>query len=179
MSPCFSWILLAGAVIAVMVGMVRWFEQVADAVDQESWEKLALLVFVPPSVWMFRSAVQGGRLVPVPRYEPARGFGLNTPRRGFEVSELPMPSETAVLQASDSQPVASGSAAEAKQSGISPVQMPAGDDGPPPGTPKEFLGMPTIPPPKKSNRPAVDPDKLAKLKQKMREQGMLPPESKP
>jgi hypothetical protein len=39
--------------------------------------------------------------------------------------------------------------------------------------------MPVIPPRKKSARPAVDPDKLAKLRQKMREQGMLPDEEEP
>ena len=48
-------------------------------------------------------------------------------------------------------------------------------DGPPPGTPSEFLGLPKIPPKKKPA--AVDPDKLAKLRQKMREQGMLPEEN--
>src|SRR3954452_11120957 len=42
-------------------------------------------------------------------------------------------------------------------------------DGPPPGTPKEFIGMPVIPA-KKPARPALDPEKIAKLKQKMREQ---------
>ena len=47
-------------------------------------------------------------------------------------------------------------------------------DQPPPGTPKEFLEMPKVTSAKP--RSAVDPDKLAKLKQKMREQGMLPPE---
>ena len=47
-------------------------------------------------------------------------------------------------------------------------------DGPPPGTPKEFIGMPVIPPKKPGGqKPPVDPDKIAKLKQKMREQGML------
>jgi hypothetical protein len=50
------------------------------------------------------------------------------------------------------------------------------EDRPPPGTPPEFLVKPTPPLPKtKSARPPVDPDKIAKLKQKMREQGMLPP----
>lgn len=48
----------------------------------------------------------------------------------------------------------------------------AAPDGPPPGTPQEFIGLPKIPP-KKPPR-AVDPEKLAKLKQKMKEQGMLP-----
>ena len=58
--------------------------------------------------------------------------------------------------------------------GTAPTKTP---DGPPPGTPKEFLGIPTIPPAKpKHPKPAADLDKIARLKQKMREQGMLPPE---
>jgi hypothetical protein len=35
---------------------------------------------------------------------------------------------------------------------------------------------PVVPPKSKRSRSAVDPEKLAKLRQKMREQGMLPPE---
>jgi len=48
---------------------------------------------------------------------------------------------------------------------------PSADDQPPPGTPAEFLVKPKIPP--KKPRPELDPDKIAKLKAKMREQGML------
>jgi hypothetical protein len=47
-------------------------------------------------------------------------------------------------------------------------------DQPPPGTPKEFLELPKVTTAKP--RAAVEPDKIAKLKAKMREQGMLPPE---
>jgi hypothetical protein len=50
------------------------------------------------------------------------------------------------------------------------------DDQPPPGTPKEFLGLPKIPPPRPKAKSSVDPDKVAQLKEKMRRQGMLPPE---
>ena len=57
------------------------------------------------------------------------------------------------------------------QSSASRNPMPMPSDQPPPGTPKEFLGMPKIP--EKKPKPQVDPEKLAKLKQKMREQGML------
>lgn len=42
---------------------------------------------------------------------------------------------------------------------------------PPPGTPKEFLGLPKVPP--KKSRAPLDQEKVAKLRQKMREQGML------
>ena len=54
-------------------------------------------------------------------------------------------------------------------------QAPAADE-PPPGTPSEFIGMPVIPPKKTNQRTGPDPDKMAKLRQKMKEQGMLPPE---
>jgi hypothetical protein len=58
-----------------------------------------------------------------------------------------------------------------------PVAKVLDEDGPPPGTPKEFLGMPVIPArAKKPKSAAVDPDKVAKLMKKMREQGMLPEE---
>jgi hypothetical protein len=63
--------------------------------------------------------------------------------------------------------------------GDGPIDKPQGgalnqpQDGPPPGTPPEFMGMPVIPAKKKATRPAVYPEKLAKLKQKMKEQGML------
>jgi hypothetical protein len=46
-------------------------------------------------------------------------------------------------------------------------------DSPPPGTPAEFLGMPKIPAKKARSAPTVDAEKLAKLKEKMRQQGML------
>jgi hypothetical protein len=55
---------------------------------------------------------------------------------------------------------------------LEPKQEPA--DQPPPGTPREFLGLPKVTSAKPQS--GVDPDKIAKLKQKMREQGMLPPE---
>src|SRR3954453_13326612 len=45
------------------------------------------------------------------------------------------------------------------------------EDQPPPGTPKEFLEKPKIPP--KRAKVEMDPEKIAKLKAKMREQGML------
>src|SRR3954469_7360011 len=43
---------------------------------------------------------------------------------------------------------------------------PSSDDQPPPGTPPEFLVKPQIPP--KRPKPELDPDKIAKLKAKMR-----------
>lgn len=58
--------------------------------------------------------------------------------------------------------------------GNTPAEASQPADAPPPGTPKEFLGLPKVGPAKP--RAAPDPDKIAKLKQKMREQGMLPPD---
>jgi hypothetical protein len=52
-----------------------------------------------------------------------------------------------------------------------PSEAPMPGDQPPPGTPQEFMGPPKIPP--KKPKAAIDPEKLAKLKQKMKEQGML------
>jgi len=52
-----------------------------------------------------------------------------------------------------------------------PATTSPADDQPPPGTPKEFLEKPKIPP--KKPKVELDPEQIAKLKAKMREQGML------
>jgi hypothetical protein len=136
---CFTWLILIGGFIFVMVTLLRWFEQITDAVDEASWNKVAFLIAVPFAAWAYESRSSAGRPGPVPLHEPVRGFGL--------------PSST-----------------RAKPS-------PPSQDQPPPGTPPEFLGMPKIPPPRpKSAKPALDPEKIAKLRQKMREQGMLGPD---
>lgn len=151
---CFLWLLLFAFAVFVMMSLLRWFEQTADAVDERNWEKVALLVAVPFAVWFYRSKVSAGRPTAVPLHEPVRGFGPLPKDKPAVVS-------TAAATASESQPPARS-------------RLPGVTDEPPPGTPKEFLGMPTIPPKSsKPARPAVDPEKLAKLKQKMREQGML------
>ena len=89
-----------------------------------------------------------------PRHEPVRGFGTIKSKPATATEE-----EIPVARVASS-----------------PPPPPPPDEGPPPGTPPEFLGMPVIPPKRKKSGAAVDPEKLAKLKQKMREQGMLPPE---
>src|SRR6185436_8838265 len=129
---CFSTIIVLVIFVMVIVSLIRWFEQITQAVDNGWWNKVTVLVFMPFTVWFYPSNVAVGRPIPVPHHEPARGFGT-------------APSKT--------------------------------PDSPPPGTPKQFLGMPVIPPPKpKAPKKEVDLDKIARLKQKMREQGMLPPE---
>jgi hypothetical protein len=137
---CFTWLVLVAASVLLLVSVVRWFEQLTDAVEQRQWSRAALLIVVPPCTWLFPSRVSAGRPTAVPHHEPVRGFG--------KVSlEMPVASRE-----DQTQPAA---------------------QAPPPGTPAEFIGLPNIPMKKPSSRPAVDPDKLARLKQKMREQGML------
>jgi hypothetical protein len=146
---CVTWLLLFAGIVFVMVSLLRWFEQTADAVERREWDKVALLVAVPFAVWFYPSKVAAGRPMAVPLHEPVKGFG-----------GLPKEKPVADSTAPATQPTAH--------------PLPGVTDTPPPGTPKEFLGMPVVPPrPSKPQRPAVDPEKLAKLRQKMREQGML------
>jgi hypothetical protein len=152
MGMCFGSIFLIVSGVLLMVSMLRWFEQTRDAVDAQNWSRLMLLVIVPPSVWMFPSRVSAGRPMAAPKHEPVRGFG-GLPKGGIQ--------EPAHAPVDETRP-ASG---PAKQ---------RAEDGPPPGTPREFLGMPKIP--AKQTPKQVDPEKLAKLRQKMKEQGMLPDE---
>jgi hypothetical protein len=150
-SGCFIWLFLLIGGIFVMLTLLRWFEQTAEAVDNGWWHKLLLLVCMPFAVWLFPGRVMAGRPTPVPRHEPVRGFGSTKQKSAApEVVEQP----------SAEIPVAR-------------IANPA--DVPPPGTPAEFLGIPKVVPRKKSAA-APDPEKLAKLRQKMREQGMLGPE---
>jgi hypothetical protein len=146
MTGCFTTILFLVAAVMTMVSIIRWFEQATEAVEFGWWNKVFLLLACPPVVWLFPSRVAAGRPTPVPRHVPVRGFG-----------SAPIAPPVSVEQES-----------EAPRANI------ARSDEPPPGTPKEFLGMPVIPKKKPgANRGAVDPEKLAKLREKMREQGML------
>jgi hypothetical protein len=144
---CFKIILLVGGFVLLLVSFIRWFEQVTEAVDNRWWNKVTLLVACPFTVWMFPAHVRAGRATPVPRHEPVRGFAGGS-RVKLTTEEEP-PAEGGGL---------AGAAA----------------DQPPPGTPKKFLELPKVPPPKPRGKPAAaDPDKVAKLRQKMRDQGML------
>ena len=148
MGTCFFVLFFLLAGLFTVATAVRWFEQTAEAVDQRWWNKLALLVFMPFAVWLFPSRVSAGRPTAVPHHEPVRGFG-GLPKGGIN-EPTSTPNDEATPQP------------------VIPLT-----DGPPPGTPKEFLGMPKIPPKKARSRAAVDPEKLAKLRQKMKEQGMI------
>ena len=149
---CFNLLLLAAAAIGTMLTLLRWFEQTADAVDAGDWNRTTLLIFFPPLVWTYASRVSAGRPIPVPRHEPVRGFG------------------SVPLTPKDSRPVVSPQQSLPTPASPRPFSP---SDQPPPGTPKEFLGMPVIPPKKKVARSAPDPEKLARLRQKMKDQGML------
>jgi len=146
---CFAWFVLLAVGVFVMVSLLRWFEQTAEAVERREWNRVALLVVVPFAVWFYPSKVSAGRPTAVPRHEPVRGFGA-------------LPKEPRATEA------------KAQAPGAAPVtRLPGVTDEPPPGTPKEFLGMPVVPPKAKVPKPPPDPDKLAKLRRKMIEQGML------
>lgn len=160
MTGCFTWLALLVGGIFVLVSLIRWFEQTAEAVELGWWNKVFVLTLCPFTVWFFPSKVAAGRPAPVPRHEPVRGFGLPKERakpRATEPTEGPARDGPALPAPAD-------------------VPMASLAEGPPPGTPPEFMGMPVIPPRKKPPRAAVDPEKIAKLRQKMREQGMLPDE---
>jgi hypothetical protein len=129
---CFTWVFIIVGGIFLVLSLIRWFEQITEAVQLRWWNKTFLLIFCPPAVWFYSSRVSAGRPVPAPRHEPVRGFGS-------------MPK----LKGSEEQP-------------------------PPPGTPPEFLVKPQVSPAKKvPAKSKIDPAQIAKLKQKMRDQGML------
>jgi hypothetical protein len=155
---CFTWILFLVGGVFVMVTMIRWFEQATEAVELGWWNKVFVLLAMPFTVWFFPSRVSAGRPTMPPRQEPVRGFG-----------KLPKGGIVDVVATDEAGPQSSP-----------PLEYrdPAREDQPPPGTPPAFLVKPQVPPPKpKGARPPVDPEKLAKLRQKMREQGMLPPDA--
>jgi hypothetical protein len=136
-------VLVAGAVF-ILVSILRWFEQTGNALDQGDWQKLLILLLFPFAVWFYPSEISAGRPTPVPHHDPVRGFGKLPPIS----TDLPRPSSASTLQRAGQTP-----------------------DQPPPNTPAEFLTPPKIPP--KKPKPPLDPEKLAKLKQKMKDQGML------
>ena len=160
MQGCFVWLLVLGGGVFVVLSLIRWFEQVTEAVERGWWNKTAVLLVVPPAVWFFPSRVSAGRPTPVPRHEPVRGRG-----------SVPKPKPDAAAPKGGERATTGGDPAPAAPRTV------ATTDGPPPGTPAEFIGLPKIPP--KRPRPAPDPDKMAKLRQKMREQGMLPDDEGP
>ena len=144
---CLGYIFILFAIAFALLTLLRLFEQVADAIDHRWWSKLFALLMCPFTVWMFPSRVALGRPTAVPMHQPVRGFG-SLPKQKTD----PTP-DRAIPQ--------------------SPVPVLPIDDGPPPGTPPEFLVKPQVPPKKAKPANPIDADKIARLRQKMREQGML------
>lgn len=116
MGGCLTWLLFIIGGIGLLVSLIRWFEQITEAVDLGWWNKVTILLVAPPAVWLFPSRVSAGRPSMVPRHEPAMGFGL-------------------------------------------------------PATPAKPQAAPA-----KMKKSGIDPEQVEKLRQKMRDQGMLPPE---
>src|SRR3954454_4598236 len=124
MGVCFSWLLLLAGAVFVLVSILRWFEQVTEAVDRGWWSKLAVLIVFPFAAWLFPSRISAGRPTAVPRHEPVRGFGIAPPAPQHR-------------EPGDGIPIAkTASGAAAPMPAPSPPAM----DGPPPGTPAEFIG---------------------------------------
>ncbi len=158
---CFAWLLVLVGAVFVLLSLVRWFEQITEAVEARWWNKTSLLLACPFAVWLFPSRVSAGRPTAVPRHEPVRGFGV-APQRSASEDSIPIAKTASDVATASRAPQAAATTIAAQT------------DGPPPGTPAEFIGLPKIPPKKpKGAAPAVDPEKVAKLRQKMKEQGML------
>src|SRR4051812_37311632 len=87
MGGCFTGLLAIAALVLVITSMIRWFEQVTEAVDNRWWNKLLILTVIPPAVWFFPSRVGAGRPVPVPHHEPVKGMGTAPKVR----TEVPVP----------------------------------------------------------------------------------------
>jgi len=112
MTSCAAWLIMF---VFTVVSLIRWFEQTAEAVDNGWWNKVIMLLVVPPTVWLYPSKVSAGRPSAVPLHQPVQGFGVGP---------------------------------------TTPTDVPK-------------------PPPKKKKRTPIDPEMIAKLKQKMKDQGML------
>jgi len=145
---CFTTILSLVLAVFLLASLIRWFDEATEAVNNGWWNRVSLLLLFPFSCWFYPTKVAAGRPTPVPHHEPVRGFG-SLPKSKPNVTPTPEP---------EPPPRTATSASVA-------------DDQPPPGTPKEFLEKPKIPP--KKPKVELDPEKIAKLKAKMREQGML------
>src|SRR3954470_12260606 len=144
---CFSMILALVLSVFMLASLIRWFDEATEAVQNGWWNRVSLLLLFPFSCWFYPTKVAAGRPTPVPHHEPVRGFG-SLAKSKPTTTTTPMPAPEAAPRAATS-----------------------ADDQPPPGTPKEFLEKPKIPP--KKPKVELDPEKIAKLKAKMREQGML------
>ena len=113
MQSCLTWLLIPVGGIFLVLTLIRWFEQTADAVDRRDWGRTLLLVAFPFGVWLFPGRVVAGRPTPVPVHEPVRGRGTIPERR-------------------EAGPA--GAAEHAKPPAAPERVVPAEEEGPPPGT---------------------------------------------
>lgn len=143
---CFTTILAVVLGVFLLASLIRWFDEATEAVQNGWWNRVSLLLLFPFSCWFYPTKVAAGRPTPVPHHEPVRGFGS-------------MPK---------SKPLATTAVEDQPRTVMA---APSAEDQPPPGTPPEFLVKPKIPP--KKAKVELDPEKIAKLKAKMKEQGML------
>src|SRR5437588_13132364 len=97
MQGCFSWLLLLAGGVFVMMTLLRWFDQVAEAVDNGWWNKLLLLICMPFAVWLFPGGrVGAGRPTPVAPHQPTRGFGTVPKPRPANSPPTPPPPDLPV-----------------------------------------------------------------------------------
>lgn len=76
MTSCFAGLLLVGLAVFAMVSLIRWFEQITEAVDAGWWNRVITLLVIPPMTWAYPSRVTAGRPTAIARHEPVRGFGV-------------------------------------------------------------------------------------------------------
>src|SRR5678815_1173060 len=72
---CFTTLIFIVGFVFLMVTLLRWFEQITEAVDARAWNKVSALIAVPFLVWVYPSRIGAGRPTPFPLHEPVRGFG--------------------------------------------------------------------------------------------------------
>src|SRR5262245_3049623 len=134
---CFSTVIAIVLGVFLLASLIRWFDEATEAVQNGWWNRVSLLLLVPFRCSLYPTKVAAGRPTPVPRHEPVRGFGSLPKSRPETTAATSTPAPT-----------------------FAPASTP--DDQPPPGTPKEFLEKPKVPP--RKPRPELDPEKIAKLK---------------
>src|SRR5439155_27289048 len=72
---CVSTILAVVVAVFMLASLIRWFDEATEAVQNGWWNRVSLLLLFPFSCWFYPTKVAAGRLTPVPRHEPVRGFG--------------------------------------------------------------------------------------------------------
>jgi len=48
---CLIWLAILAVGIFMVLSVIRWYEQATDAVDSGRWDKVSLLLILPPAVW--------------------------------------------------------------------------------------------------------------------------------